>query len=235
MHNIDEITQIRKNYYVFDSNHFVNKTNTKHLPFSCKKFQKKLIMAETEKDIKQNGNKCIEDFLDETCLLDKNISISPTENELSISSMEKQLDNIELNHDNDEISEFMDFPFLCKNETLNWIRSNLVMFVMRGLPGSGKSTIVSKLKEVYGENDLNDFVICSADQYFLQNDGSYKFDSTNLKEAHLYCQNKARESVNNRTSTVVIDNTNVMKWEMQPYLRMAHKGGYVVILVDRQN
>ncbi len=37
---------------------------------------------------------------------------------------------------------YMDFPILRDVETMNWLSRNYVMLIMRGLPGSGKSTLV---------------------------------------------------------------------------------------------
>ena len=45
--------------------------------------------------------------------------------------------------------EFMDFPFLRDEAALSYVSSALTMFVMRGLPGSGKSTVVSVLLRTF--------------------------------------------------------------------------------------
>ena len=45
--------------------------------------------------------------------------------------------------------EFMDFPFLRDEAALSYVTSALTMFVMRGLPGSGKSTVVSVLLRTF--------------------------------------------------------------------------------------
>ena len=50
-------------------------------------------------------------------------------------------------------------------------------FIMRGVPGSGKSTVASKIK---GENGI----IHSTDDYFIDANGEYQFDKTLLAKNH---------------------------------------------------
>ena len=66
----------------------------------------------------------------------------------------------------------VNFPFLTDDETVKHVGGSKVMFIMRGLPGSGKSTIVKLIAEKYKTN----VVVCSADDHFLQEDGSYLYD-----------------------------------------------------------
>ena len=156
--------------------------------------------------------------------------------EKTILSIESQLKNMEINKSANSVIDvfepsYMNFPFLNSIDTISWIKSNHVMFIMRGLPGSGKSTIVQSIKSVYGNDDSCEFVICSADQHFMEN-GSYQFDISKLKDAHSYCQNQAHDAVKSKISTIVIDNTNVMKWEIGPYINMGKSEGYIVLLVE---
>jgi hypothetical protein len=46
----------------------------------------------------------------------------------------------------EEISSdpYMNFPMLRDEQTIDWISRNYVMVIMRGLPGSGKSTLVKR-------------------------------------------------------------------------------------------
>lgn len=118
-----------------------------------------------------------------------------------------------------------DFPFIQNDKVVRYIQRSKVMFIMRGLAGSGKSTIVEVLKKKYKTSQ-----VCSADNFFSRN-GSYEFDVNLLGEAHLYCQNLARAACENMTSVIVIDNTNVMRWEMKAYLELAVMHNYVVVMV----
>merc|ERR1719250_532802 len=121
---------------------------------------------------------------------------------------------------------YLDHPFLTDKSSIESMKNSLTMIIMRGMPGSGKSTIVRKLKELYPEASS-----CSADDYFLQC-GSYVFDRTKLKDAHQFSQAKAEELCRNLTRLVIIDNTNVKRWEMTPYFKTAANHRYTVILVE---
>ena len=118
------------------------------------------------------------------------------------------------------------FPFMDDDKTVTYIKHSKVMFIMRGLSGSGKSTIVRALQGKYPKN-----VVCSADDHFLREDGTYKWEITELTAAHEKCQLKAKEACQNNTPAVIIDNTNVCRWEMKHYLDVAAKHSYTVIVV----
>lgn len=123
----------------------------------------------------------------------------------------------------------MDFPFLIDPKTHAFVnkKNSKIMFIMRGLPGSGKSTIVDTISSTF-----QNVVICSADHFFYQKDGTYAFKANKLNTAHAECQEKVKNACENEVSLVVIDNTNLKRWEMKPYLGTAKIYGYVVIVVE---
>ena len=90
------------------------------------------------------------------------------------------------------------------------------LFLLRGLPGAGKSTLADSLGIDYVE----------ADMFFMQ-DGEYKFDGAKLKEAHEWCQGRVRKIMELGMS-VAVANTFTQEWEMEPYLEMAEEFGYRV-------
>ena len=85
--------------------------------------------------------------------------------------------------------------------------------LIRGLPGSGKSTIAKNYKALHLE----------ADMYFIHN-GEYSFDKNLLKNAHDWCQNNARHALENGLD-VVVANTFVKVWELQKYAKIARNTG----------
>lgn len=89
--------------------------------------------------------------------------------------------------------------------------------IVRGLPGSGKSTIARKLVEKFPGT-----VHVEADMFMIDEYGNYKFDSSKLKFAHSECQRVAEEYLM-RGRDVVVSNTFTMKWEAEPYLIMADR------------
>jgi len=94
------------------------------------------------------------------------------------------------------------------------------LVLIRGLPGSGKSTMAKEMRRHYH---------FEADQ-FLMRDGEYKFDPSLLKHAHESCQKMADAALQIRRD-VVVSNTFTRKWEMQPYLDMAEKHGATVRII----
>jgi len=103
------------------------------------------------------------------------------------------------------------------------------LYLLRGLPGAGKSTLA---KSVGGIN-------VEADQYFME-DGVYNFDATKLKLAHNYCQNQTMawmktdgEQVN--VDKIVVSNTFTQEWEMKAYYDMAKEYGYKVYSLIVEN
>jgi predicted kinase len=104
------------------------------------------------------------------------------------------------------------------------------LFLLRGLPGSGKSTIAKSLNGVHIE----------ADQYFMW-DGEYRFDVSRLKDAHNYCKDQTQmwmmstdnEQVN--TDRIIVSNTFTQEWEMQPYFDLATEHGYRVYCLVVEN
>ena len=110
--------------------------------------------------------------------------------------------------------QFTDFPFLEDKKTIRWIKQNRIIFIMRGLPGSGKSTLVKILSKVYKRQNPK---VCSADHYFINESGDYVFNPAFLKDAHESSQENMKSFVQEGQPLVIVDNTNVEHWEMRPY------------------
>jgi predicted kinase len=97
------------------------------------------------------------------------------------------------------------------------------LILLRGLPGSGKSTFAKLICNQHVE----------ADMYFME-DGEYKFDVTKIKQAHEWCQWNV-ENWMKRSYNVVVSNTFTMDWEMEPYYKLAEQYGYRVHSIIMEN
>lgn len=97
------------------------------------------------------------------------------------------------------------------------------MIIMRGIPGSGKST---KVKEILKE--MPDAKVFSTDNYWLRPDGTYDFNPKLIGQAHQWNQREAKVACRTDCPVIVIDNTNTQEWEMEPYTAMAKRFDYEV-------
>ncbi|XP_037655755.1 NEDD4-binding protein 2-like 2 isoform X2 [Choloepus didactylus] len=113
---------------------------------------------------------------------------------------------------------FMNQQF--QEEKLNKLQKLLIL--LRGLPGSGKTTL-SRVLLAQSRNGI----VFSTDDYFRQQDG-YRYNVTQLGDAHDWNQNRAKQAIDQGRSPVIIDNTNTQAWEMKPYVEMAIGKGYKV-------
>ena len=104
------------------------------------------------------------------------------------------------NEDDNDDEETLNFPFLRDVHSIEFIKNSKVMFIMRGLPGSGKSVIARQIKQVYG--DLA--VICSADDFRVNDQGEYVWRSEEYETTHMKCRDKARQSCEHGIPVVVI-------------------------------
>lgn len=72
-------------------------------------------------------------------------------------------------------------------------------------------------------------VKCSADDYFTDSEGNYNFDRDKLGKAHGHSRHVAEQAMLADIDVVIVDNTNTMQKEMNPYEKMAKRCGYQVV------
>lgn len=104
------------------------------------------------------------------------------------------------------------------------------LYLLRGLPGAGKSTLAKKLGDVYYE----------ADMYFTNENGQYIFNGADIKKAHEWCQNEVHTAMilNHTTGmneNIVVSNTFTQEWEMEAYYKLANSYGYRVYSLIVEN
>ena len=114
-----------------------------------------------------------------------------------------------------------------------------ILYCVRGVAGSGKSTFAKTLGcPVY-----------EADQYFMvhrdfetneiigrnQTNGVYNFDPTKLKEAHESCRRSVESSMIDSLPKIAVANTFTQEWEMESYFELAKKYNYTVFTIIIEN
>ena len=106
------------------------------------------------------------------------------------------------------------------------------LYIVRGIPGSGKSTFAKSICKPWQHVET--------DMFFIKN-GEYKFDVSKLKVAHQWCKNKVHAMMRptpwnllfNRT--IVVSNTFTQEWEMKTFLVLARRFRYKVYTVIVEN
>lgn len=89
------------------------------------------------------------------------------------------------------------------------------MLLIRGLPGSGKSTMAKLLLRTLAPGAVH----LEADMYHMVN-GQYCFDPSRIADAHQWCKDKVIEALK-LDRKVIVSNTFTQHWEMAPYYAMA--------------
>lgn len=96
------------------------------------------------------------------------------------------------------------------------------LVLIRGLPGSGKSTMA---------RSMSTHAHYEADMYFTDASGVYRYDAGRIKDAHEWCQRQTFNALANGKS-VVVSNTFTRRFEMAPYFKMAKTLGIDIRVIE---
>ena len=96
------------------------------------------------------------------------------------------------------------------------------LILLRGLPGSGKTTLAKELSE----NDI--YPTFSIDDFFTNpTNGAYEFQYKNNHLAYQQCLRDTENALLHKISRVIVHNPFVLDWELQPYLDLGKKYSYM--------
>ncbi len=99
-----------------------------------------------------------------------------------------------------------------------------VMHILRGFPGSGKSTRVKELLK-----QMPNAYVASADNYFMRPDGTYAWYPQELGKAHAWCHQQAAYHAANG-GFVIVDNCNVLASQVQLYVDIGKANNLLVVV-----
>ena len=105
---------------------------------------------------------------------------------------------------------------------------NKMLYVIRGVPGAGKSTFAETLASALGCTHWE------ADDYHMNN-GVYDWKAENIHASHRWCQEGVKECMQLGHTNVIVSNTSTTEKEMKPYLALAEEFGYNVTSLIVEN
>ncbi len=98
------------------------------------------------------------------------------------------------------------------------------LYLLRGLPGSGKTTLAKNIGGVHYE----------ADQYF-EKYADVHFDGYQLQNSHDYCRENVIGAMELGEPSIIVSNTLTKKNEVDEYVALGEKYGYRVFSLVVEN
>ena len=92
------------------------------------------------------------------------------------------------------------------------------VFIVRGVPGSGKTTLAKGIAKKYNTKEFE------ADHYLLNSEGKYEYDKSKLARAHTKCIVQGFKHLQ-RNNAVVFANTFIHKSDIEFYAKYMKEQG----------
>lgn len=104
------------------------------------------------------------------------------------------------------------------------------LIILRGLPGSGKTTLAKLLSE------KGKYPVISIDDYFTnEQTGEYTFEFDKNHLAYKYAEERTRDAMAKLSEKIFLHNVFSIEWEMEPYFQLAAKNQYTVFVLTVEN
>lgn len=101
------------------------------------------------------------------------------------------------------------------------------IYIMRGLPGTGKSALADVLRTIHPDSQ----VLSSDDFFYDPKTGTHTFDKERIKEAHEWNFERYKKAIEANVPNIIVDNSNVKKYHYHHYLDYGQRHNYLVSVV----
>ena len=116
-----------------------------------------------------------------------------------------------------------------------------VLYIIRGLPGSGKSSLGEDLINHHwasgGKPGVGIWMrhCYSADDWFTDKKGNYNFVPEELPQAHEDCQLRVQGAMLDKVERIAVCNTFTQAWEAERYFELCKIYDYSPFVIQCQN
>jgi len=115
------------------------------------------------------------------------------------------------------------------------------LFILRGAPGTGKTDYAMQQLRDYADYEPHEELaarlthVCAMDDFFEEFKGvgaEYKFEAQKVESYNTKNETRVRLAMEAGIHPIYVDSTNLRLWEMQGYIALADRLGYVTTVVE---